>query len=148
MRTILVVNGPNLNMLGRRDPEHYGTTTLTDIEGQLNERADQLGVDLQFCQSNSEAELVDFINENANRAGGIIINPAGLTTVGYPLLDACIDSGVPVVEVHLSNIYARESWRSPSIFARTVDSTIAGMGVMGYMAALEYLDVLTDEEKD
>lgn len=148
MRTILVVNGPNLNMLGRRDPDHYGTMTLVELEEMLTRLAGNLKLEVEFCQSNSEAELVDFINNNAHRAGGIIINPAGLTTVGYPLLDACIDSGIPVVEVHLSNIYARESWRSPSIFARAVDSTIAGMGVMGYLAALEYLDVITQEDED
>ncbi len=146
MTTLLVVNGPNLNMLGRRDPEHYGTTTLADIEERLNIRASQLGVDLEFCQSDSQADLVGFINNNAARADGIIINPAGFTTIGYPLLDACIDSGVPVVEVHLSNIYARETWRSPSIFARAVSATIAGMRWMGYLAALEYLHALTQQE--
>ena len=146
MTTYLVINGPNLNMLGRRDPGHYGTTTLADIEERLNIRASQLGVDLEFCQSDSEAELVGFINNNAHRADGIIINPAGFTTVGYPLLDACIDSGVPVVEVHLSNIYAREAWRSPSIFARAVSATIAGMRWMGYLAALDYLHALTQQE--
>ena len=146
MTTFLIINGPNLNMLGRRDPEQYGTTTLSDIEKRLNERAAQLGVELEFRQSDSEAELVGFINDNAQRAAGIIINPAGFTTVGYPLLDACIDSGVPVVEVHLSNIYAREAWRSPSIFARSVAATIAGMRWMGYVAALEYLHALTQKE--
>ena len=146
MTTFLVVNGPNLNMLGRRDPEHYGTTTLADIQDRLNRRASQLDVDLEFCQSDSQAELVGFINNNAHRADGIIINPAGFTTIGYPLLDACIDSGVPVVEVHLSNIYARETWRSPSIFARAVAATIAGMRWMGYLAALEYLHALTQQE--
>lgn len=146
MTSFLVVNGPNLNMLGRRSPEHYGDTTLADIEERLNERATRLDVNLEFCQSNSEADLVDFINDNAPNAAGIIINPAGFTTIGYPLLDACIDSGIPVVEVHLSNIYARESWRSPSIFARAVSATIAGMRWMGYLAALEYLHALTQKE--
>ena len=146
MTTFLVVNGPNLNMLGRRSAEHYGETTLADIEKRLNRRADELGVQLKFCQSNSEAELVDFINQNASDADGIIINPAGLTTIGYPLLDACIDSGLPVAEVHLSNIYGRESWRSPSIFARAVAATIAGMRWMGYISALEYLFALTKKE--
>jgi 3-dehydroquinate dehydratase-2 len=112
----------------------------------MNLRAAQLGVDLEFCQSSSEAVLVDFINDNSHRAAGIIINPAGLTTIGYPLLDACIDSGVPVVEVHLSNIYGRESWRSPSIFARAVAATVAGMRWMGYISALDYLHALTKKE--
>lgn len=148
MRTFLVVNGPNLNMLGRRDPEQYGSMTLTELEEMLTRHADNLDLEVEFCQSNSESELVDFINGNAHRADGIIINPAGLTTIGYPLLDACIDSGIPVVEVHLTNIYARESWRSPSIFARVVDSTITGMHFMGYLSALEYLDVITQEDED
>ena len=146
MTTFLVVNGPNLNMLGRRSPEHYGATTLADIEERLSRRAAQLAVDLEFHQSDSEADLVRFINGNASTADGIIVNPAGLTTVGYPLLDACIDAGIPVVEVHLSNIYARESWRSPSIFARAVAATIAGMRWMGYIAALDYLYALTKKE--
>ena len=146
MTTFLVVNGPNLNMLGRRSPEHYGATTLADIEERLNRRAVHLGVDLEFRQSDSEAELVSFINTNAHTAEGIIINPAGFTTVGYPLLDACIDAGVPVVEVHLSNIYARESWRTPSVFAPAAAATIAGMRWMGYIAALDYLHSLTQKE--
>ena len=146
MTTFLVVNGPNLNMLGRRNPEHYGETTLAEIEERLNRRAADLDAELLFRQANSEAALVDFINENAQHADGIIINPAGFTTIGYPLLDACIDSRIPVVEVHLSNIYARESWRSPSIFARAVTATIAGMRWMGYIAALEYLHALTKQE--
>ena len=95
MRTFLVVNGPNLNMLGRRDPEKYGSMTLTELEEMLTRHADNLDLEVEFCQSNSESELVDFINGNAHRADGIIINPAGLTTIGYPLLDACIDSGIP-----------------------------------------------------
>ena len=146
MTTFLVVNGPNLNMLGRRNPQHYGKTTLANIEERMNRRATQLGVDLKFCQSSSEAVLVDFINDNAHRAAGIIINPAGFTTIGYPLLDACIDAGVPVVEVHLSNIYGREAWRSPSIFAHAVAATVAGMRWMGYISALDYLHALTQKE--
>ncbi len=146
MTTFLVVNGPNLNMLGRRNPQHYGDTTLANIEERMNRRSAQLGVDLEFCQSSSEAVLVDFINDNAHRAAGIIINPAGFTTIGYPLLDACIDAGVPVVEVHLSNIYGREAWRSPSIFAHAVAATVAGMRWMGYISALDYLHALTQKE--
>ncbi len=146
MTTFLVVNGPNLNMLGRRSPVHYGGTTLADIEDRMNLHAGELGINLQFCQSDSEADLVRFINDNAQNADGIIINPAGFTTIGYPLLDSCIDSGIPVVEVHLSNIYARESWRSPSIFARAVSATIAGMRWMGYIAAIDYLYALTQQE--
>ena len=146
MTTFLVVNGPNLEMLGKRNPEHYGAMTLAEMEGRIRRHAEDLGATLLFCQSNSEAAMIDFINNNGARSNGIIINPAGLTTVGYPLLDACIDSGIPVVEVHLSNIYSREEWRSPSIFSRTVSATVAGMRWMGYIAALDYLSALTKKE--
>ena len=139
MTTILIVNGPNLDMLGKRDPHHYGTTTLKELEARLLERASVLDVELNFVQSNTEGELVTFINKSSSDANGIIINPAGLTTVGFSLLDACIDSHLPVVEVHLSNIHKRESWRADSIFSRVVDATITGMRWMGYVAALEYL---------
>ena len=146
MTTFLVVNGPNLDMLGKRDPAHYGTMTLAALEERVRSRAHELGVDVIFHQSNDEASLINFINGNSPQAGGIIINPAGLTTVGYPLLDACIDSGVPVVETHLSNIYGREEWRARSIFSRMVTATIAGMRWMGYVAALEYLAALANKE--
>ena len=146
MKTFLVVNGPNLGMLGKRDPEHYGAMTLAEMEGRIRSHAEDIGVSLILFQSNSEADMIDFINTNGAQSKGIIINPAGLTTVGYSLLDACIDSGVPIIEVHLSNIYGREEWRSPSIFARAVSATIAGMRWMGYIAALDYLSALTKKE--
>jgi len=139
MTTILVVNGPNLNNLGTRASEHYGTLPLSDIEDRLNIRAEELDCDLIFRQSNFEGELVNFINQKTSEAKGIIINPAGLTRVGYPLLDACIDSNLPFVEVHLSNIYRREEWRSDSIFSKIANATVSGMQWRGYMAALEYL---------
>jgi len=144
--TFLVINGPNLDKLGKRDAATYGSVTLGDLETRLNSRARELGAELLFCQSNFEGELVNFINQKASQAQGIIINPAGLTRVGYPLLDACIDSGLPMVEVHLSNIYSREEWRADSIFSRSARATVAGMHWMGYLAALDYLAALVREE--
>ena len=146
MTTFLVVNGPNLEMLGKRDPSHYGTMTLAEMEGRIRDHAQELGAETLFCQSNHEADLVNFINRNSSQSNGIIINPAGLTRVGYPLLDACIDSGLPVVEVHLSNIHSREEWRADSIFSRAVSATVGGMRWMGYIAALEYLTALIKKE--
>ena len=139
MTTFLIINGPNLDMLGTRDPEHYGSVTLHTLEAKMKNKAKALGVNVSFFQSNVEGELVGFINNNAETAAGIIVNRAGLTQVGYSLLDACIDSRLPIVEVHLSNIYKREEWRSNSIFSRIADSTVSGMKWVGYIAALEYL---------
>lgn len=144
MTTILVVNGPNLERLGQRDPDIYGDMTLAELEEAIREYADE-DVELEFVQSNIEGELVTFINERAGDIDGIIINPAGLTRVGFSLLDACIDSDAPFVEVHLSNIYARESWRSPSIFAPEAVATIAGLGSLGYKTALTMLTILAEE---
>ena len=146
MTTFLIVNGPNIEMLGKRDPSHYGTITLAEMEGRIRIHAEKLEVDVLCCQSNHEADLVNFINHNSPQSDGIIVNPAGFTLVGYPLLDACIDSSLPVVEVHLSNIHSREEWRAHSIFSRAVSATVGGMRWMGYIAALEYLTALIQKE--
>ncbi len=146
MTKFLVVNGPNLDMLGKRDPAHYGTTTLEELEGRMGKRAQELGVELVFCQSSFEGELVNFVNRSSPEADGIIINPAGLTRVGYSLLDACIDSRLPVAEVHLSNIQRREPWRADSIYSKVAEATVAGMRWFGYVAALEYLTAVVNKE--
>ena len=146
MVTFLVVNGPNLDMLGKRDPSQYGTMTLTEMENRLKNRAKEINVDLLLCQSNQEGDLVNFVNLHSPKCNGIVINPAGLTRVGYPLLDACIDSHLPIVEVHLSNIHSREEWRSDSIFSKVASATISGMRWMGYVAALNYLIALNNKE--
>lgn len=145
MKTFLVINGPNLEALGTRDPAQYGSETLADLESLLTARAEVLGVRVLFCQSNFEGDLVGFVNKNGAQANGIIINPAGLTKVGYSILDACIDSGLPIVEVHLSNIQTREEWRHESIFSKVAVSTVMGMRWMGYTAALDYLTAKTKE---
>ena len=139
MPRILVINGPNLNNLGRRDRSHYGSTTLADIVAALTERATVLGLETKFFQSNHEGAIVDFLQEEAENADGVIINAGALTQVGYSILDALLDSRLPVVEVHLSNIHAREEFRRHSVIAPHAAGQIAGLGWRGYVYALEYL---------
>jgi len=134
---ILVINGPNLNLLGKRRRDIYGDITLEDIERALKERGDELGVELVFFQSNHEGEIIDFLQRE--EADGIIINPGALTHYGYSLRDALEDKGVPVIEVHISNIYAREEFRSRSVIAPIAKGQITGLGLKGYILALEAL---------
>lgn len=136
---IILLHGPNLNLLGRRDPSLYGNKTLNDIDALLGERAKELGVDLVSFQSNSEGTLVDFLQREYSQADGIVINPGALTHYGLSLRDALVDTGLPVVEVHLSNIYAREGWRQRSVIAPIAVGQISGLGWMGYLAAVEAL---------
>ena len=141
-----MLNGPNLNALGRRPAGHYGTMTLEEISRAMAGRAESLGVELTFFQSNGEGQLIDCIQENAGTIDGIIINPGALTTYGYSLKDALIDAAVPVIEVHLSNIHAREEWRRHSVIADIARGQIAGFGWRSYTAALEILAALVQEE--
>lgn len=135
----LVVHGPNLNRLGQREPGIYGNKTLAEIDGLLRERGGELGADIATFQSNSEGAIVDFIQSQIGKANGIIINPGALTHYGLSLRDAIVDSALPTIEVHLSNIYAREGWRSHSVIAPVARGQISGLGWRGYMAALEIL---------
>ena len=146
MARILLINGPNLNMLGRRSPDTYGSKTLPDIESLVYKKAEQLGVRVDCYQSNSEGAIVEFIQVNADQAQGIIVNTGALTHYGYSLRDALADSRLPVIEVHLSNIYAREEWRRHSVIAEIAKGQIAGLGWRGYLAALEFLIDLISEE--
>lgn len=139
MIAILVLHGPNLNALGRRDRHHYGVLTLDDINRRISERAEALGVSVDCFQSNHEGALVDKIQEHAGSVDGVVINAGALTHYGLSLKDALTDLGVPVVEVHLSNIHAREDWRRHSVLADTARGQIAGLGWRGYTAALEAL---------
>ncbi|MCS7206674.1 MAG: type II 3-dehydroquinate dehydratase [Dehalococcoidia bacterium] len=148
MRRILVINGPNLNRLGARDPALYGTLTLQDIQERLQERAQELGVELLFFQSNAEGALVDFVQEHASRAQGIIINPGALTHYGYSLRDALADARLPIVEVHLSHIHAREEWRSKSVIAPIAVGQVSGLGWRGYLYALDFLSAHIKEEEE
>lgn len=133
---IMVINGPNLNMLGKRAPEHYGEQTLESIERALSQRAKELGCELIFFQSNHEGEIIDFIQKEAPASAGILINPGALTHYGYSLHDALADSGLPVVEVHLSNIYAREDWRRQSVIAEVTIGQVTGFKAESYSLGL------------
>jgi 3-dehydroquinate dehydratase-2 len=133
---MLVLHGPNLNLFGRREPHIYGTTTLAEIDGLLAGLAKELGVDLEIVQSNHEGELIDFLHRNIDAASGAVVNPAGLTQHGVPLHDAIKAMPFPVVEVHMSNIAAREPWRSHSIISPAVKGTIQGLGVQSYLLGL------------
>lgn len=136
---ILVVNGPNLNMLGKREPSYYGVKTLADIEESLSEKARDLDVDVEFFQSNHEGAIVDYLQQSAQDASGIIINAGALTHYGLSMRDALTDSRLPIVEIHLSNIHAREDFRHHSVIADIAIGQIAGLGWQGYVFALEYL---------
>jgi 3-dehydroquinate dehydratase-2 len=139
MMKILVLQGPNINMLGRRKTEHYGTMTMDEIHNRMAEKAKALDCELIFFQSNYEGALVDKVQETRDGIDGIILNPAGLTTTSVSLRDAIEDSHLPLVEVHLSNIHAREEWRRHSMFSEIAVGIVAGFRWRGYVAALEML---------
>ena len=146
MTNILVLHGPNLNALGRRDRHHYGTLTLDEINRRIEQRAAALAVEVECFQSNHEGALIDFLQERAGHIDGVVINAGALTHYGLSLKDALTDTGAPVVEVHLSNIHAREEWRRHSVLADTARGQIAGLGWRGYTAALEALaGIIADE---
>ena len=135
----LVVNGPNLNWLGRRARSVYGVKTLADIEAAVSARASELGVDVGFFQSNHEGAIVEHLQAESGGASGLILNAGALTHYGLALRDALADSRLPVVEVHMSNIYAREEFRHHSVVAPLAVGQIAGLGWYGYVLALEFL---------
>lgn len=136
---ILVINGPNLNNLGKREPGYYGVKTLTDIEDLIQKKAQDLDTLVEFFQSNHEGAIVDCIQTEAQDADGIVINAGALTHYGISLRDALADSRMPFIEVHLSNIHAREAFRHHSVFAELAVGQIAGLGYKGYLYALEFL---------
>lgn len=136
---ILLINGPNLNSLGRRDKQIYGGKTLAEIDSLVKKQGKALNVEVVTFQSNNEGALIDFIQEQSDSADGIIINPGALTHYGFSLRDALADTKLPVIEVHLSNIYAREEWRAKSVIAPVAKAQISGLGWRGYVAALQFL---------
>ena len=135
--TIMILNGPNLNLLGTSEPEIYGSETLADIESRCHQRAQSLGLAVDFRQSNIEGQLVEWIHEARQSARGIIINAAAYTHTSVALLDALNTCEMPIIEVHLSNIHQRESFRHKSYIARAADGMICGLGSLGYELALE-----------
>lgn len=136
---ILIINGPNLNMLGRRDKTIYGGKTLAEIDSLLRKEGEALNVEVMTFQSNSEGAIIDFIQQQSDSADGIIINPGALTHYGLSLRDALADSKLLIIEIHLSNIYAREEWRAKSVIAPIAKGQISGLGWRGYLAALQTL---------
>jgi len=144
---ILVLHGPNLNLFGRREPHIYGTTTLDQINERLAALAAELGVELATIQSNHEGALIDFLHDHIDAAQGALINPAGLTQHGVPLHDAIKAMPFPSLEIHMSNIAAREAWRAHSIISPAVKGTIQGLGVHSYLAGLRALVGLVSDAR-
>ncbi len=136
---ILVLNGPNLNLLGTREPEVYGSQTLADIEAACAAKAEALGVGMEFRQSNTEGELVDWVQEAAQSFDGLIVNAGAYTHTSVALLDALLACSLPVVEVHLSNIHQRDEFRRHSYVSKAALGMICGLGGVGYELALEAL---------
>jgi 3-dehydroquinate dehydratase-2 len=136
-RVILVLNGPNLNTLGQREPEIYGRTSLEDIKGLTTARAKTHGLDADFRQSNDEGELVSWIQGARTSAAGIVINAAAYTHTSVAILDALLSCGLPVIEVHLSNIYKREEFRHHSFVSKAATGVICGFGAQGYELAVD-----------
>jgi 3-dehydroquinate dehydratase II len=135
--TIFIINGPNLNLLGTREPRVYGTQTLTEIGDMLEQRAKSLKLKLDFRQSNHEGVLVDWLHEALARASAVIINAAGYAHTSIAIRDAAAALPIPVIEVHLSNIYAREGFRRTSLVGQVARGSIIGLGPLGYMLALD-----------
>lgn len=135
-RLVYVLNGPNLNLLGKRQPEIYGGETLADIEAECRDLAQELGLELRFHQSNAEHQIIDWIHEARETAGAMVINPGALTHTSIAILDALNACEFPVFEVHISNIHKRESFRHHSYVSMRADGVIAGFGTQGYALAL------------
>ncbi|HEY2599700.1 MAG TPA: type II 3-dehydroquinate dehydratase [Candidatus Dormibacteraeota bacterium] len=139
MKRIVVVNGPNLNLLGKREPHIYGTRSHADLVRTLRTKARKLGVEASVFQSNHEGGLIDFLQKEAPGSLGIVINPGALSHYSLALFDCLQALAVPTVEVHLSNIHAREEFRSKSVTARAARGVITGLGFTGYLLAMDYL---------
>jgi 3-dehydroquinate dehydratase II len=146
--TIYIINGPNLNLLGIREPEKYGRASLDDVETLCRETAKRHGVTIEFRQSNHEGEIVDWIQEaNTNNAAGIVINPAGYTTTSIAILDAILAVSMPVIEVHITNIHARESFRQHSYISKAAKAVVCGFGIEGYALAITGLAAIAGARK-
>ncbi len=136
---IMIINGPNLNMLGVREPETYGNQTYADLESYIEEYAEKLGIEVVVLQSNGEGEIIDFIHHALGNHDGIVINPGAYTHYSYAIHDALSSVDLPAVEVHLSNIHKREEFRHKSVTAPACTGQIAGLGFRGYLLAMDFL---------
>ena len=148
MSTVFILNGPNLNLLGVRDPSVYGHDTLADIEERCLARAAALDLQIDFRQTNHEGQLVDWVQEARESAEGIILNAGALTHTSVAVLDALSAAGLPIIEVHLSNIFRRESFRHHSYVSLVANGVICGLGAQGYELALEAIASLIESESD
>lgn len=146
-RLVYVLNGPNLNLLGKRQPAIYGHETLADVEADCRRLAKDLNLDLRFHQSNREYELIDWIHESREIAGGIVINPAAFTHTSVAILDALNTCEFPIIEIHISNVHKREEFRHHSFVSAIASGVIAGFGTQGYQLALQRMARLIDEKK-
>ena len=147
-KTIYVLNGPNLNLLGTREPGIYGRETLADVEALCRKTAKAHGLDVEFRQSNLEGEIVDAIHEAmARKAAVIVINPAGYTTTSVAILDALLASSLPAIEIHISNIYAREDFRQHSLVSKAAKAVMSGFGINGYALAINGLAAMINQSK-
>ena len=144
-RLVYVLNGPNLNLLGQRQPHIYGHETMADVERDCRTLGTELGLDIRFHQSNREYELIDWVHEARAEAVGIVINPAAFTHTSVALLDALNTFDNPVIEVHISNIHKREAFRHLSYVSMRADGIIAGLGTQGYLLALRRVAALADQ---
>ena len=142
MNKIIIINGPNLNLLGNRETDIYGKTTLAEIEQLAKNKANKLNLELSFFQSNSESEIIELIHKVQTDFDGLIINPAAFTHTSIALLDALKTISKPKIEIHLSNIYNREDYRKNSITSNGVDGAICGFGALSYILAIEALNSL------
>ncbi len=143
-RLVYVLNGPNLNLLGKRQPHIYGSETLADVEAACRTLAAELNLEIRFHQSNREYEIIDWIHEARETAGGLVINPAAFTHTSVAILDALNTVEAPVIEVHISNVHKREAFRHHSYVSLRADGVIAGLGTQGYLLALRRVAQLID----
>ena len=143
---ILVINGPNLNLLGSREKEKYGNTSLQDIQKRCTDHASKINLDIDFKQSNVEGEIVNFIQDANKKYNGIIINAGGYTHTSVAILDALLAVKKPTIELHITNIYKREEFRHKSLISKAADGIICGLGVEGYIMALNGIKNLIKNE--
>ena len=146
MKRVILINGPNLNLIGTREPEKYGKKSFEDIMQELNEFAGKNGIMLDYFQSNNEGDIIDKIHASANNFDYIIINPGALTHYSYSIHDALLSVKLPAIEVHITNIFARENWRQKSVISSAVSGVISGLGTDVYLIALIYISKKLSEK--